>query len=223
MKVIYFLLISILLTTISGCGSDDCAKEYEGLNYNFQLPVVLTPKVDTFHLGDTITLRSSFSDNVYDLTTDKNHLLEEFDFYPALNIVKIDQKPFRYIFFDNFNLYRITAENYHNLGLHGFAFKYKYEDHQYNFEMKFNVKTTGMYFLNTQSDLIAKEKKEINFPGKCKGKWVLASYVMNGNEDDNNFELLKEYMPESADKSLILAQPEERFTNRGGYVFVVVE
>ncbi len=222
MKLIYFLLSSVLLTSLSGCGGDDCAQEYDGVRYIFELPITLIPKVDTFHLGDTITLRSSFSDNVYDLTSDKTYLLENYDFYPGMNISKIEEIK-NGIFLDNFNLYAITTKDYQNLGLHGFAFKYKYENHQYNFEMKFNVKQPGVYIVQIHSALFTMKKDDVDFPGKCKGKIVDALYVMNGNEDDNNFELLKEHMPEGVGKSLFLERKEQHFTNVGGYVFVVVE
>ena len=81
---IIFSAMSILFYT-------SCRKECQfGGAYEFEIPVTLSPAKDTFQIGDTITITSSFSDEVYEKRTENWYELKDFNFSPQTTILNID-------------------------------------------------------------------------------------------------------------------------------------
>jgi hypothetical protein len=218
--LITFLTISLYLNS---CVREKC--QIAG-SYEFELPVTLTPAKDTFHIGDTITVVSSFPDEVYERKTEKTYKLENFRFYPELIISELSDSVadraallnFEIIIDDATNFYRID----YNDGAIDYIGEYSYAANSYDLEYKLVPKVSGFYIFGHASTLIGIGLgSDQDFDGKCSNISVSAAMKLNGGAD-NNIEMLK-YSPDPHYNDWILQKPEDRFYKFGGYCFYVRE
>ncbi|MEO1437474.1 MAG: hypothetical protein AAFV80_18170 [Bacteroidota bacterium] len=218
MKKVLFSL-PILLLFFASCDKKNCPTEGEG--YIFNLPVSLSPTKDTFAIGDTITVISQFSHNVYERKTEQNILLENFLFYPILEMDKIDSLPSIGRIEEFFDIILFTSSNYHlqtfSNGDQSLLGHYGYENGIYTIEYQLVTKSPGLYLLRQGHDLV--KKPEQDFEGKCKNLGIDVAAVINGGGDNNVDMLLDSPDPHFNDWTLI--DPERRFHKMGGYCFYV--
>ncbi len=78
----------MLVFFLQSCIKKDC--QIAGGQYEFEIPATFSPARDTFYVGDTITVTSAFSSEVYERETDTWYKLENFRFFPETSIHKID-------------------------------------------------------------------------------------------------------------------------------------
>jgi hypothetical protein len=88
-----FFLLVVLAIVFSGCLRKEC-RDIPG-GYEFEIPVTLTPAKDTFRVGDTISITSTFDDMVFERKTRQEYLLEDWNFSPITDIHKIDTSPYQ--------------------------------------------------------------------------------------------------------------------------------
>ena len=84
-----YLIFFIITICFSSCIQNEECNIVDG--YQFVIPATLSPSVDSFKIGDTISISSIFPDLVYERKTDQNYLLNDFKFFPATAISKIDE------------------------------------------------------------------------------------------------------------------------------------
>ena len=218
-RLIVAFIICLLL---SSCVKEACRISL----YEFVLPVIISPVRDTFHIGDTITVISEFDEMVWDKTTQSEYLLQDFLFYPATSMIKIDTNPgsrdafgdFEVITEDSFN-YEATNFSDGSIFIGG---QYTYDKEQGNYLLQYKIvpKRVGLYLLS-QAAWLGTQGEHQSFPGKCKN--IPSDVWMNVNSgSDNNIEFLQN-SPDPHYNTWVLEKPEERFHRGGGYCFYVVE
>jgi len=214
---IIFPLFSILLNS---CIKEEC--QINGGYYEFEIPATLTPAKDTFQIGDTITIISSFSDEVYERKTDKYYKLENFRFYPELRIREISVSPANEAAVSNFEVLIDTATNFHRIdystGEVGYIGEYSYSNSRYELEYKLIPKASGFYHFSHLSVVFGLGENQ-SFEGKCSNLKDDAAVKLNDGAD-NNIELLHD-SPDPHYNDWILQKPEDRFHKFGGYCFYV--
>ncbi|MEO0779751.1 MAG: hypothetical protein AAF146_24545 [Bacteroidota bacterium] len=218
MKKILFSL-PVLLFFFVACDKKNCPTEGEG--YIFNLPVSLSPTKDTFAIGDTITVISQFSSSVYEQKTEQRYLLEDFLFYPILEMTRIDILPSSFRIEDYFDIILFPSSNYHlqtfSDGSQALLGHYGYENNTYTIEYQLITKTPGLFILRQGHDL--SKTPEQDFEGKCKNLGIDVAAVVNGG-GDNNIHMLQD-SPDPHFNEWILIDPDFRFHDVGGYCFYV--
>lgn len=215
-KIIFFYFLSLIL---SACIKEKC--RLVGGTYEFEVPATLTPSQDTFRVGDTITITSSFSDMVYERKTDTWYKLENFKFFPGTELKRIDVTPVEEgllsfeILIDTSIGYHVTVFSEGTIALIG---EYKYHQNEYSLKFQLIAKEPGLFYMEQSIfPLLAKNQ---NFEGKCSNLENDGVVKMN-NGANNNIEMLLS-SPDPHFNTWIPEDPESRFHRFGGYCFRVV-
>jgi len=217
----FMFLLAVFSLLCCGCLKKEC-RDIPG-GYQFVIPVELSPALDTFKIGDTISIRSSFSNQVYEVNTARTYKLDNFKFDPNVAAVKLDtvnadEGAIRLFIVAESNVELEFRE--YSTGASVYIGEYSYKNETYNLELQIVPEREGLFVLFINS-LILDDRQP--FPGKCAG---LDGYrpVMriNDNMTDNNIDLLSE-SPDPHYNDWMLQRPQERFYDAGGYCFYVVE
>lgn len=223
-KMKYSIIVAfIVLLVFTSCGLFECENEVAG-RYQFELPVRISPALDTFHIGDTIYIESIFSKEVFERQTQKNFPLEDFSFYPGTHIYKLDTSPYYYGALEFFD-YIICKECDYNEGefIEGgvnLSGQYTYDGEKYYLELLLIPQKVGLFMLRQGSGLYPAGSRQ-TFPGQC-GKDNISAVMNVNNGADNN----KDFVKESLDPAIIqivLDPVNNRFADTGSYCFYVVE
>lgn len=220
---ISFFILSLLL--LPACTLLDCENDVVG-SYEFVLPITLSPALDTFRVGDTITLSSTFSNEVFERKTGKTFMLDDFQFYPKTWLSKIDTFPQNSsAIMEMFDHVVSKGEDYgfftFSSGATQLTEEYEYDGENYALEIKFIPKRAGLFMLSQVSS-VENLGPDQSFPGKCRNEEVGAVSNLNNQEGDNNRELIYE----TADPTLITWVENgsgDRYADSGSYCFYVVE
>lgn len=213
----YLFPILILGLLFQACTKKDC--DFDGAEYEFELPASLSPARDTFRVGDTIFISSSFNDEVFEFKTQMKYSLVNFRFYPVTGVYKIDTFPAIDDGLQYFDVFISPEFNYHRGGELLFG-QYNYENGVYLLAFKLIPRKPGLFYLEQGSALYPLEETQ-EFPGKCRNKISDARVTLNGGSD-NNIGLLSD-SPDPHYNAWILSDPDDLFYKFGGYCFYVVE
>ena len=216
-----YLIFFIIIICFSSCIQNEECNIVDG--YQFVIPATLSPSVDSFKIGDTISISSIFPDLVYERKTDQNYLLNDFKFFPATAISKIDEtisidalKAFELIIDDSIDYGLTTFSD----GLELLTGEYLYTNNTYSLEFKIIPTQPGLYFLEQAVSMRLSPNQ--SFDNKCSNVQLDGGEVNLNGEDDNNIDFLSR-SPDEHYNYWVLLKPEERFYQFGGYVFYVVE
>ncbi len=219
-KNIYFILLGVvLLFALTGCPGEGAGCPS---SYRFKIPAQVFPQKDTFKIGDTLTMVSEFSDRVYELETEREYLLENFDFWMVTNLRKIDSVQTIDGFTPNEliidSVYLNTERSYFNnaANVYYYYLNYKYENNKYVLHCKVVLKEVGLYRFMIGSTMSLAFPSQ-DFPGKECPKRDNEGIMYVNERENNNYELLQYAKDENKDIKL------EKFNNSGSFAFVVVE
>jgi len=217
----YLFIFSTVLVFFNSCTKEEC--QFAGA-YLFEVPAELTPAQDTFQIGDTIHFVSTFSDEVYERKTDRFYKLENFRFYPELILREISESIADEAGLLNFkvlvdNKVNFTQFNYSS-GSVSYIGEYNYEDGTYTLRYSIIPESPGFFHFAHSSVLFGLGDDQ-DFAGKCKKKHSETTVFLNEGAD-NNIHMLSD-SPDPHYNEWMLAKPEDRFHQFGGYVFYVVE
>jgi hypothetical protein len=217
----YFIPLLLLSILFSSCVKKKC--RIDGGFYNFEIPVTLSPAKDTFNIGDTITIISTFTDEVYERKTDRTYILDNFKFFPETSVQKIDTIG-KIDDFSQFDV--IVSQNYnykffnYSDGSTTLVGKYNYKNNTYELEYKIITKKKGLYLFKHASTLFPSGENQ-DFDGKC-SRLRSEGFVNINNGSDNNIHMLSD-SPDPHFNDWILQKPQQRFHDGGGYAFYVKE
>ncbi len=218
-----FLFVG-MFAMLSSCTKKDC--QFGGA-YQFEIPATLSPAKTTYRIGDTISISSQFSDQVYEAITDKTYSLYNFRFYPIFKIDEISDSIIDQTALNNFEVIIDTIKYKFNKFIFSsgpavaYDGEYLYENEEYSLSYKLIPKTTGFYSF-FQSTLIGDiGDEEQDFPEKCRNKGINIRTILN-NRANNNINLARN-SPNEWYNTRIFHKHEERFTYLGGYIFYVEE
>ena len=223
MKII-LLLFSIVALLQQSCIKEECKFDYP--NYVFEIPSSFSPQKEIYNVGDTITIKSTFTNSVYDRSTQRNYVLKNFKFYPEFTIIKISQKTsdraafflFDVIIEPQYNITYFYGSGSKELNYYG---QFLNENSSYNLKLSIVPKDTGLFVFHHSSSIdwdgIGDQEQE--FEGKCDKKGLELFVNMNGN-NENNINLLIQ-SPDEHYNTWVLEKPVARFHSLGGYAFYV--
>ncbi|HNL07920.1 MAG TPA: hypothetical protein PKH93_10130 [Chitinophagales bacterium] len=214
--ILLFCIIGLFL--LLACNKD-CR---ESGNYNFQLSATLSPAQDTFRMGDTITIISTFSDEVYEKYNNEYYHLVDFKFYPSTFIQKIDINP-SIDGLDDFDIIIPDSSLYYTHFNNGDSWlygEYTYNNAQYSLSFQLVPRERGLYYLEQAASPDLDNNQ--TFDGVCKRNPFFRAAVNLNNGDDNNIDLLQQ-SPDTHYNTWIPQKPQDRFYRFGGYVFYVTE
>ncbi len=219
-RLLLFSLLSVF--AYQSCIPEEC----EGGQYTFELPATLSPALDTYNIGDTITLFSEFSDEVFEKNRNKNYKLENFNFFPSVGLIRIDSitnnnilSTFEYVDVVLDEEYNTTLNTY-STGNQYIDGEYVYKNNTYSLKSRIVLKQKGLFFFNFGSSLYPRGELQ-DFPGRCnKHGYTNEAEVFLNNRVDNNFDFLLD-SPIERYNTWIVEKPHERFHRFGGYCFYV--
>jgi hypothetical protein len=154
-----FALLPILLI-VSYCLSCDLlntnrCKDAIGNNvmgYTFDIPYTITPIKDTFRVGDTIWLESTFSNQMYNTRNGKTYTVNNFDFKMYGYFLDLRTDPCvgtnEYIMVNELGQLYTTDRNGGD-----FYFNYKMEDGHYRWKAGFIMKKSGFFAFGPGTDI----------------------------------------------------------------------
>ena len=222
MKILFpFSIIIVLALFCSSCIKKEC--RLAGFP-EFELPVTLSPALDTFKIGDTMSISSIFEDVVYERESEQWYRLENINFFPETAVFRIDTldvldsfSEFDVIIPDQYDYYLFQ---YPSSGRKALIGEYNYENNTYSLEYQLVPKKKGLFYLIHGSDIwVLGEGQE--FEGQCcKINTIDAYCKMNGGGDNN-----VDFLLQSPDSSYhrIWEKRDTKFHNFGGYAFYVTE
>jgi len=216
--LLFFIFSLSFLTVFNSCNKKEC--RIGNPFYQFDIPVTLTPALDTFNIGDTITINSSFSDFIQEINTGTSFILADYSFEPYVQIYLLDSVSTLTESYISNNFEVIISPQYSfNLfvwpdGRTNLAGEYSYQNSTYSLEYKLIAKKPGGYYFS-QSAILGSEQL---FDGKCENLQTNV-YVNMNNRKDNNFHLLKDVQNPYIDK--YLKNVNKKFNKYGGYAFYV--
>ncbi len=213
----YLFLALVFGFLCQGCMNKEC--DFDGVKYEFELLASLSPARDTFRIGDTILISSSFSDDVFEVNSQRTFNLVNFRFHPGTGMYKIDTFPAIDDGLQFFDAYISPEYSYQRVGEELLG-QYNYENGVYSLEFKLIPRKPGLYYLEQGSALFPMDEWQ-DFPGKCRYISSDARVTLNGGSD-NNIEFLSD-SPDSHYNAWILSDPDDLFYKFGGYCFYVVE
>ncbi len=223
MKNIVILLIPAFVL-LNSCTKEECKFDYP--NYVFEIPSSFSPQKETYKIGDTIIIESTFPNSVYDRSTQRNYVLKNFKFFPEFTIIKISNKISDRAAFFMFDV--IIEPQYNITYFYGSASKvlsyygqFLNEISSYNLKLSIVPKDTGLFVFHHSSSIdwdgIGDQEQE--FEGKCDKKGLKVFVNMNEN-NENNINLLIQ-SPDEHYNTWVLEKPVDRFHSLGGYAFYV--
>ncbi len=221
MKNFNFLFLVFLLFTPS-CGKKDC--QFGGA-YQFEIPITLSPVKEIYKIGDTISISSQFSDQVYEAQTDQFYSLTDFKFYPEISIGEISDSIINRGALNDFEVivdtlkYDFTKFFFSSGGI-SYDSEYLYEEGAYSLAYRIIPKVAGLYVFGQDSNTDYLDEHQ-GFSGKCSNKVVNVRTILN-NRTSNNMHLAKD-SPIHHYNTRIFQNPEERFFSFGLFIFYVEE
>ena len=223
MKILFpFSIIIVLTFFCSSCIKKEC--RLAGFP-EFELPITLSPALDTFKIGDTMSISSVFEDVVYERASGQWYRLENIKFFPQTIIRKLDTISEIHRLSDYVDvliepIYDYSLFNYSS-GNQTLVGEYLYANNTYSLAYKIIPKKKGLFYLTHGSDIwVLGEGQE--FEGQCcKINTIDAYCKMNGGGDNNVDFLLQS--PDTSYAVYIYPRRETKFHNFGGYAFYVTE
>jgi len=209
----FFFITFIFISCHNEC--DDII----GSIYSFQIPATLSPAKEIYSVGDTITISSRFSDQVFDKATNKTYSLIDFNFYPIARAKRLDTiKPdnsaeFEFLVSPEFNFNPFTFSD----GVTELNGQYNYQGDEYYLEYRIILKETGLFLISLATGPSFQDSRQ-EFTDRCPRK-QLGSETQLNDGSDNNVDLLLESVLEASDA--LHADPENRFHKFGMYCFYV--
>lgn len=223
MTVLNKYVLLIIFLNLASCGKKEC--DLAG-GYEFVITAELSPKQDTFRVGDTLELISVFDDIVPEQNTEQSYRLRDFDFYPTTSIRRIDLYP-TISGMENFTA--VIDSSKYNYERRSFASgdvmltgEYRYENRKYDLRFFLIPNKTGLYHFSQNSLLYQGLGGDQDFEGKCRNESIREILVYLNEGDDNNIDLLR-HGADTAFNNRVLNDPQEKFYDEGAYVFYVVE
>lgn len=214
-KILVFLL-SIFL--ISSCISKEC-KSVRDLD--LELQINYTPDRDSFTVGDTLFVKSEFSNMLSDPSKGITETIDDFSFFSIItfqllnnNLSSIDIDTSQIVFSNVDHQLIDYSNNTFGIGIE----KHNFKDEIYNFELQIVLRDTGLYVLYTTSRLgLTNNTSQQRYPGQCSNQQLEAEYkVNNGDAYENNFAIIEGKAPL---ENLL----PHIFVRDGGFAFYVKE
>jgi hypothetical protein len=214
----YKIVLIVLVTLIfNSCIKESCR---DISAYEFVALATLSPAQEVYKVGDTISIESNFSDLVYERRTNASYKLENFNFFPSTEIVKIDIPVGERFIPDYFEVIIDSISNYgitfFSGGQSRIQGEYSYKNNSYHLGYKLVAKLPGLYYMEQG---ISPDLGDPDFEGPCSRARIDGVVNLNGGSQ-NNIELLK-LSPDSYFNTWILEKPDRRFFKFGGYCFKV--
>jgi len=216
MKFLKLLIVLLVVFSISCEKADECPTDF--IVYGS-----VTPYMETYKIGDTITLSAKFESMVYDQNTKQKYNLTGINLESELYIYKIDTINdgsiyglLLYVDTIYSSIYNSYIQYFSDGGSMYFS-DILFNNNYYQHSMKIILKKKGIYVLTYGPFVL---ESNYSFNGKCKGISFDLSPRLN-KDLDNNINLLKE-SPDKHFNTWILQKPQNRFY-KGRFAYRVVE
>lgn len=216
------LLFFILSTFIFSCrDSQKCPDK-------FYLPAQLFPVKQKYHVGDTVTILSTFHSEVLGFNTENQELgyfdMSGIEWLPGTGVyrIDIDSGEGNSILTESIGFVENTQYNYSLSSTSGGTIligEYNFRNDSFYLEYKLVFLQAGIFLHEFGSS--AGISGGQNFEGKCPGSTFQVFIIINEGLD-NNISLLSE-SPNSHFNNWTLLSPKTRFYDMGGFAFKVVE
>ena len=214
-NLLYLIILSSLL--FQACVDDECTF---GGPYLFEMPATLSPAKAIYSVGDTITVRSRFSDMVYERNTERSYELKDYIFNPVAGFVRLDTiEP---VLSEHIELIYDRSSNFHGIEslMSGYFFEgqFDYINNEYFLEYSFVVRKAGLYLMRFGTFLNLSPQEHQEFPGKCGNKAADTWTVLNDGADNN-----VDFLLEAASTAWHVkhASADTQFHSLGGYCYKV--
>jgi hypothetical protein len=178
MKHLFLYLVLLVTFFCSSCFNYEC-KESTGngaLSFTFDIPYSVNPSKDTFKVGDTIWVESSFSNQMYNQQNGKTYTLNHFDFKLSANLYNMNLNPlsptpYCVLLNDNGTLDN-TRTNFND----DFPVSYNFANGIYKWRKGFIITHTGLFLFAFYKGIGNKSLQDLNPPQRiteCNNEYVL--------------------------------------------------
>lgn len=219
MKANFLFLLGISWIFIAATCDEGCDDNPSGV-YEFVIAATVSPNTATISVGDTLTITSRLSKELYDRVTGNTYFFETFPYSASTQLAKVDENPADHDVLDNFEFIVDPAYDYSSMtgGEGKTILNGKYLTLGDNYEITFQLvaQTAGLYVLTQGVDL---QLPEASFPGRCTNATSYAIMDINGDAE-NNIELLMD-SPDPFFNERVFANPDLQFYDQGRFAFKV--
>ena len=140
-----------------GCPSPSIKDtECQRLWYYFTLPVSFSPSDSVINLGDTITINSRFSNNLWDEDSIDQFIFNKIDFHVFSGLSKIDTfngTEISNLYYELCDIIIDTVKYNYKQSNISFSFDYFYDGYEYFVEFKLIPKYRGVYYFPFASQI----------------------------------------------------------------------
>ena len=219
MKANFLFFLGISWIFIAATCDEGCEDNPSGV-YEFVIAATVSPNTPTISVGDTLTITSRLSQDLYDRITENTYFFETFPHSASTQLAKVDENPANQDVLDNFEFIVDPAYDYGiKTGVEGNTIldgRYLTVGDNYEITFQLVAQTPGLYVLNQGVNL---EVPAATFPGWCPKATSYAVMDING-DSDNNIELLMD-SPDPVFNERVFARPDQQFHDQGGFAFKV--
>lgn len=200
-----YLQLIILFTLLSSCCKESFEEKFKrecpytfryGLSHLLMIPVKIIPNHIKYKVGDTITIDASFSNMVYDFSTEQSFLVKNFPFDVGVKLwMFTDTTSFK----NGFRVNEYIMDTSFFQGVGGDYTDVIYLDHvetdsAYNFNMKIVLNKKGKYifqledFIRRYPEYFYNERiRPITFEGKCPTIGIVPVAMIQGDDHLSDF------------------------------------
>jgi hypothetical protein len=211
------LILFVIAICSTGCPiPDNCSHQ----DFKLTIPLSLTPRLDTFHIGDTFWLKSHIPSLIFDSTTRKEYsFLPEFEQiqYGIFSNITDSIENAKIRGSDNFDYFTIVGTAQRGRVGPGKMFQFKYKKtpgQSDSLVVGFVPRVPGIYVYST-SILTEEYRRDEGVLRRGCSDAVLLYYSMNDRIDDGNYDFIKPYS--------FFKYPYDGYIRDGSYAFWVVE
>ncbi len=149
-QLLNLILLAITISSsTSSCNKDN--DKYEEIQFEFLIPLSISPGIDTIYIGQELILSANFSDSLFDVLSQKKYFLPDFKINTVAVIQKLTtpnydvvQQPGamnKFAFFNQVGTFSNFSSTFADV-------TFLFQNNEYKLIVKFTPKERGVFILN---------------------------------------------------------------------------
>lgn len=225
-QILYLIILISCSYLFYGCPSNECDDLQD---VRLKLLADFGPLVDTFAIGDTVSISSYFPDSIWDINNQQYTFIPNFNFHTLIVVRRFEDGEAVEVGTEEEqitgNSVNFSFQNYSLSRGTGIEIEeHNYIDNQYYFDLRYILQKKGLYVIGIDALIgFSNSLDNQSFPGQCKNQDISAVYHRPKENLDDNLENYNFQMFRDSESSIYANFSEEDFRKIAWYAFYVKE